>query len=199
MRSEEESGFVEMRIVGVYGPRLSVGGETPQYVVVLETIDGERRLAVVVSESSARDIATQIEQSPPMARPMASQLLHEIISGLGATVKEIRIEKFVKRILFSTLVLSRLEGTKVVDARPSDVLPLALRTGVRLVASSDVLNQAGSTRASMQEGENAAYSDEVTEGARRIVEGARRQADKISEDHATPIVSLIDPWADPWA
>lgn len=124
----------ELEIVGV-----RVETPTNQPLVLLREIEGTRYLPIWVGaiEASAIAFAQQGTEAP---RPPTHALMAAIIEALGDELDEVRIVDVRDGVFFAELAFG---SGAIVDARPSDSIALALRTGVRVVCSEDVLDAAG--------------------------------------------------------
>ncbi|MBB6551947.1 bifunctional DNase/RNase [Nonomuraea thailandensis] len=80
----------------------------------------------------------QAEEPPP--RPLTHDLFRDVLSALGVGLRAVNIVALRDGIFFADLVFSN--GVEV-SARPSDSIALALRTGARIFASEEVVQEAG--------------------------------------------------------
>jgi bifunctional DNase/RNase len=76
------------------------------------------------------------------SRPLTHDLLANVIDVLGSKVENIVITKIEDSTFFATLTLEAGGRTIEVDARPSDSIALALRSGARIFVDEDVMNAA---------------------------------------------------------
>jgi len=124
----------ELDVVGV---RVEMPANQP--LVLLREVEGTRYLPIWIGAVEATAIAfAQQGVVPP--RPLTHDLLRELVSSFGEELTEVRITGVNDGVFFATLVFA--SGIEV-DARPSDSIALALRTGSRIVCSEDVLEQTG--------------------------------------------------------
>lgn len=78
-------------------------------------------------------------------RPMTHDLLCDVLGTLGGELESVSITRVEGSMFYATLDLRDAEGAEHhVDARPSDAVALAVRVGVPILASEDVLERAGS-------------------------------------------------------
>ncbi|MCD9198107.1 bifunctional nuclease family protein [Aeromicrobium wangtongii] len=136
-----------MREVEVVGVRVEM--PTNQPLVLLREVEGARYLPIWIGAVEASAIA-YAQQGTPTARPLTHELMQRIIEGLGDELREVRILDVREGIFFAVLVFS--SGVEV-EARPSDSIALALRTGSRIVCSEDVLDEAGITSTNEEDAE----------------------------------------------
>jgi uncharacterized protein len=117
--------------------------ESASVIVVLRAEALARLLVVEVGLLEGRAIAMEAEgvRAP---RPLTHELLLETIHRLGASVEEVQIRDFKDQTFFAMLMLKQPDGgTLELDARPSDAISLALRSGAPIVATEAVLEKAG--------------------------------------------------------
>jgi uncharacterized protein len=126
-----------VREVEVVGVRVEVPSNQP--IVLLREASGERYLPIWIGAVEATAIAfAQQGVVPP--RPLTHDLLKDVLEATGNDLTEVRITEVNDGIFYATLVLG--SGVEV-SARPSDSIALALRTGARIFASEEVVQEAG--------------------------------------------------------
>lgn len=114
-------------------------------IIVLKERNGERRLPIVIGYLEASSIKMKIAGAKP-PRPMTHDLLKSTIESLDATVEKVIIDKLLDNTFHAKLILKTNGTTKIVDARPSDSIALAVRTKSPIFVEEGVLNQLGSTQ-----------------------------------------------------
>jgi len=113
-----------------------------QHVVLLKETERERYLPIWVGPWEANAIATRL-QGVTAERPLTHDLFAGALSELGVKVKRVIVSSLAEETFHATLELELNGRVYAIDARPSDALALAVRTGVRIFASTDVLDRAG--------------------------------------------------------
>ena len=113
-----------------------------QHVVLLKEIDRERYLPIWIGPWEANAIATRLQGVTP-ERPMTHDLFIATLAELGVKVQRIIVSSLAEETFHATIELERDGKTYAIDARPSDALALAVRTGIRIYASTEVLDRAG--------------------------------------------------------
>ncbi|MCR4514897.1 bifunctional nuclease family protein [Aeromicrobium sp. 50.2.37] len=126
-----------MRELDVVGVRVEM--PTNQPLVLLRESDGVRYLPIWIGavEASAIAFAQQGDATP---RPLTHELMQRVVEVLGDELDEVRITDVQDGVFYASLVFG---SGATVDARPSDSIALALRTGARIVCAEDVLDEAG--------------------------------------------------------
>jgi bifunctional DNase/RNase len=113
-----------------------------QHVVLLKETGRERYLPIWIGPWEANAIATRLQGVAP-ERPLTHDLFAAVIEALGARLSRVIISSLADETYHATLELE-LDGRRVeVDARPSDSLALAVRTGVKVYAAQEVMDKAG--------------------------------------------------------
>lgn len=89
----------------------------------------DRFVPLRIGEAEAVSIMIGLRgEAPP--RPLTHDLLGHVISALGASLEEVRLDRLEAGICYASLWIRRVSGELVqVDARPSDSVALAMRTG----------------------------------------------------------------------
>jgi len=113
-----------------------------QHVVLLKEIDRERYLPIWIGPWEANAIATRLQGVTP-ERPMTHDLFIATLAELGVKVQRIVVSSLAEETFHATIELERDGKTYAIDARPSDALALAVRTGIKIFASTSVLDRAG--------------------------------------------------------
>jgi bifunctional DNase/RNase len=113
-----------------------------QHVVLLRETQRDRYLPIWIGAWEANAIATRLQGVTP-ERPLTHDLFVSTIAALGATLRRVIISSLAEETYHATLELELDGRTIEVDARPSDSLALAVRTGVPVFASEAVLDKAG--------------------------------------------------------
>ncbi|HEX7049560.1 MAG TPA: bifunctional nuclease family protein [Longimicrobiales bacterium] len=125
--------MVEVRVQSLGLDRTS---NTP--VVILQEKDGNRVLPIWIGPSEASAIAMELA-GMKFSRPLTHDLFASLIGGLGASLKRVLITKVVDNTYFAELIIQRGSEVFSVDARPSDSIAIALRMGVTIYTSDDLL------------------------------------------------------------
>jgi bifunctional DNase/RNase len=97
-------------------------------VVLLEEKGGTRWLAIWIGSAEAQSIAISIEaiESP---RPNSHDLARSVIDELHGTLERVVVTDLRDSTYYATLTIAS-DGRRIeIDARPSDAIAIALRTG----------------------------------------------------------------------
>ncbi|MEO8503231.1 MAG: bifunctional nuclease family protein [Acidobacteriota bacterium] len=110
-------------------------------IVILRDSENHLLLPIWIGLFEANAIALRLEgvETP---RPMTHDLLRSAIEQLGGTVSRVVIRDLQESTYFATIELKTPQGDMALDARPSDALALALRTGAGIFVNRQVLEKA---------------------------------------------------------
>lgn len=123
--------------------KIKVDETRNEQVIVFREKSGVRYLPVVIGMPEVNAIKLKLSGVVP-PRPLTHDLMAQIIEKLGAKLIRVSIDKLEQHTFFAKLIISRNGQEEVaIDARPSDSVALALRTGAPVFASEDVIAQAG--------------------------------------------------------
>ncbi len=130
------SGLNEMVVESVRVHMLS-----SQHVVILRDASRERYLPIWIGPWEANAIAMKLQGVTP-ERPMTHDLFSQTLEELGVVVKQIVVSDLAEDTFRARLLLE-LDGRSLdMDARPSDAIALAVRAGVPIFATDEVLDRA---------------------------------------------------------
>ncbi|TDA67443.1 MAG: bifunctional nuclease family protein [Clostridia bacterium] len=106
-------------------------------VVLLIDAEQSKVLPIWVGPFEARAIALSL-QATPVPRPMTHDLMKNLCDQLGAEVAKVVVSNIYEGTYYAEIYLQRGGKEMVIDARPSDAIALALRTGANLYITEEV-------------------------------------------------------------
>lgn len=115
---------------------------TQPHVVLLREAGGERLLPIWIGEPEASALAVQ-RRGDRLARPLGHDLMVALLGALGARVERVVIDRIDGNTFFATLTVVSGGIAHEVDARPSDALNIALRSGTAIHVASELIDAAG--------------------------------------------------------
>lgn len=118
--------------------------ETGGILVILRAPDQERLLVFETGITEGRAIVMEAG-GQRMDRPQTLDLLAAVIAGLGARVEQVAIHEFADEAFHAEVQLVKPNGGSplLVDARPSDAIALAMRSGAPIFVSEQILAEMG--------------------------------------------------------
>ncbi len=125
----------EMKVAGI-----TVDPFTNTPIVILKDLEEQDVLPIWIGLLEASSIATALEniQTP---RPMTHDLVKSILDTLGVKVLKIEVNDLRDNTYYALLHLDMNEKRLVIDARPSDAIALALRTGAPIFVEENVIKK----------------------------------------------------------
>jgi RNA polymerase sigma factor (sigma-70 family) len=152
------TGPVTMRVAEVRR-RPGGDGEPEKTVLLLREAAGERRLCIWVGAYEGLQIACALEGAE-LPRPMAYQFMTSLLEATGGRLAEARVTRLEDGTFYGVASVEGPAGAREVDARPSDVLNLAVLTGAPVRVDPGVLAEASeSARGAEHLAEATAYPD----------------------------------------
>jgi len=110
-------------------------------LIVLKEKEGDRVLPIVIGLPEASAIKLKISGFQP-PRPLTHDLLHNTIEHLEASIEKIIIDKLEENTFHAKIVVRTANGTsKVIDARPSDSIALAVRAHAPIFVEDEIIKQ----------------------------------------------------------
>ena len=123
--------------VEVMGVRVEMPSNQP--IVLLKELEGLRYLPIWLGAVEATAIAfAQQGVKPP--RPLTHDLFKDVLSELGAKLNTVYLTELKDGVFYAQL---NFEDGPTISARPSDAIALTLRTGSPILASEQLLSEAG--------------------------------------------------------
>lgn len=121
--------------------RIIIDEQRREQVVVLKEKKGSRLLPIVVGTNEAASIRMQLNGFVP-PRPLTHDLMSTLLEALGVTLEKIVIDKLIDNTFHAKLYLKTgNNGVKIIDARPSDSIALAVRTKSALFIEDEVFKK----------------------------------------------------------
>jgi bifunctional DNase/RNase len=121
--------MVEMSVAGI---ALDAASRSP--IVLLRDPAGRRQVPIWIDQAQAQNILAGVAESPP-PRPLSHDLMVSLLQAAELELERVIIHAIEDNTFRAVLKLSRrsdAEGSEPlleVDARPSDAIALAVRTG----------------------------------------------------------------------
>ena len=131
------------------------------YALILNEVDGDRKLPIVIGASEAQSIAIALEKEIKPPRPLTHDLFKNFADRFDVVVKQVIIHKLVDGVFYSSIICERDKIEEIIDARTSDAIALALRFNAPIFTYKNILDKAGIyLNANPSNPENAMQSDD---------------------------------------
>lgn len=129
---------VKLYVMGISYTPLQSGA----YALILAQEDGPYRIPMVIGASEAQSIAVNIERIVT-PRPITHDLFCTLSHAFSIELLEVFIYKFDMGIFYSELLFTDGEREVRIEARASDAIAIALRTGSPIYTTEEVMQLTG--------------------------------------------------------
>lgn len=146
---------VNLEIIGLTYSESSTGA----YVMILGDKLSQRRLPIVIGGAEAESIAVGIEKHKN-GRPLTHDLFLRFAHEFGIEIMEVVINRFREGVYYAMIVCKKGEDLTMIDARPSDAIAIAVRSGCEIYAYESVMEEAGIIMDDMEKPANNEADDE---------------------------------------
>ncbi len=113
------------------------------YALILNEVDGDRKLPIVIGAFEAQSIAIALEKEIKPPRPLTHDLFKNFADRFDIVVKQVIIHKLVDGVFYSSIICERDKIEEIIDARTSDAIALALRFAAPIFTYKNILDKAG--------------------------------------------------------
>jgi len=157
--------MIPMELVGV---RVELPSNTPIVLLRAQDEDGSSdglMLPIFIGGPEATAIALAHQGVAP-PRPMTHDLFAESLEAMGVSIEKVVITELRERTFFAELHMRSPNEAKVMSARPSDAIALAVRLSIPIFAEDLLLEEVGYAETSDVEPE----AEEVVEDFRDFLD-----------------------------
>ena len=123
--------------------RIIINENSDQQYIFLREKQGSRTFPIVIAIMEALAIDRFVKEQRTQ-RPLTHELLHATIGALGCEVTRVEVTQLKDHTFYANLVVRQNGDDVEIDARPSDAIAIAVRSGAQLFVSEDVLDEAAS-------------------------------------------------------
>ncbi|CAD7768292.1 Bifunctional nuclease [Candidatus Methanoperedenaceae archaeon GB50] len=113
------------------------GGSVP--IVLLED-DEEKIMPIYIGPAEAVSIHMALRSEVP-SRPLTHDLFVSLLNNIEYEIQKIIIDELKGNIYYAKMILENDKRCFELDARPSDCIAIAIRTGIPIFVKSEVFNQ----------------------------------------------------------
>lgn len=128
--------YQKMNITGI-----AIDPFTNSPIIILKNDDGDKILPIWVGYTEASSIAMELEKTPRI-RPITHDLMKNIFDQLDFTLTKIEVTDLKDNTFYAVIYLNSNGKEHVFDARPSDAIAIAIRTGAPIFVSDQVIENA---------------------------------------------------------
>ncbi len=129
-----------MREMEIYGVSFDLVGKQP--IVLLKTSGGNKFLPIWIGHPEAAAILVKL-QNATVARPMTHDLLSDLLGQLEAEVVSVTVTELRENTFYARITIQQNGSEIEIDSRPSDAIALAVRSGAKIYAADEVIEESG--------------------------------------------------------
>ena len=183
--------LVKLTIKGILYSQTQNGA----YALILNEVDGERKLPIVIGAFEAQSIAIALEKEIKPPRPLTHDLFKNFADRFDIVVKQVIIHKLVDGVFYSSIICERDKIEEIIDARTSDAIALALRFNAPIFTYKNILEKAGiylktnplEANTTSQDADNVLSSPEVFGS-----EESNQSGDTYSKQSLSELIELLE-------
>lgn len=154
--------LVRLKIKGISYSQTQNGA----YALILNEVDGDRKLPIVIGAFEAQSIAIALEKEIKPPRPLTHDLFKNFSDRYDIVIKQVIIHKLVDGVFYSSIICERDKVEEIIDARTSDAIALALRFDAPIFTYKTILDKAGiflkfSNKEEKEETDDSIMVDEI--------------------------------------
>ena len=143
--------------------KISYHTSSRSYAVLLKENDSDLVLPILVGSFEAQSIAMALEVVAA-PRPLTHDLICDMIKKIDAELISVNISQLNDGVFYAKLKLRGSGfGTKIIDARPSDAISIALRLNAQIYVTPEIIKEAGVNKNDINESIKPKYSIEDLE------------------------------------
>jgi len=121
--------------------KIIIDEKSQEQVVVLKEKEGDKLIPIVIGITEASAIRMKFGGAI-LPRPLTHDLLKSVIDNLGAKLSRIIIDNLKDGTFYAKLIIKTADGKeKIVDARPSDSIALAVRADSAIFVEDEVISK----------------------------------------------------------
>ena len=110
-------------------------------IIILKDVKGKSMLPIWIGVFEANAIALEIEKVAT-PRPMTHDLIKNVFDVMKSRMVRVVVDNLVDNTFYATIYADRGGEEVRVDSRPSDAIAIALRAGVPIFVTQEVMSQA---------------------------------------------------------
>lgn len=127
--------MIEMKVTG-----LTIDPFTSMPIIILKDLEERNALPIWIGLIEASAIATELEKIE-LSRPMTHDLIRNMLEALEVKVQQVSVTDLADNTFYASIELTHQGKQHIMDARPSDAIALALRTGAPIFVEKTVVDK----------------------------------------------------------
>ena len=127
----------EMLRAKIHGLALDIASKSP--VVILAAEDSDKVLPIWIGHFEAWAIAMELSQIKSK-RPLTHDLIASFIAELAGKVEKVEVTELKEQTFYARIYVAQNGEMKEIDARPSDSIAIALKTGAPIFVAAELFD-----------------------------------------------------------
>lgn len=115
--------------------------ESGVYALVLQQIGTTRRIPIIIGFPEAQAIECKLQEIKT-PRPLTHDIMMEALNSFGVKLDHVLIKRLPNGVFAADLHLNNGISEKIIDARSSDAIALAIRVNAPIFTTEDVIKEA---------------------------------------------------------
>jgi len=137
------SDYVEVRVIDVRRMTPAEPNAISRNVLLLQETGAQQRILGIWLGPLEGEAILILSEGVEVPRPMTFTFAINLLEAASGQLREVRVNQLVDRTYFSEAVVAAPDGkVRIVDARPSDAIALALTRGVPIRIAEAVMREA---------------------------------------------------------
>lgn len=129
--------LVNVKVIG-----LVQGTSEGNYSLLLEELNGKRRLPILIGSYEAQSIALAMEKTK-VKRPFTHDLMVQFIEASNITINAVRIHSLNEGVFLANLIYFLEDEEQTMPCRPSDGVAIALRLDFGIEVEKHLIDEYG--------------------------------------------------------
>lgn len=130
--------YYKLKLIGITYNQIESG----VYALILQQEGTNRRIPIIIGFPEAQAIECKLQEIRT-PRPLTHDIMVASMNEFGIELKYVLIKRLPNGVFAADLYLSNGITEKVVDARSSDAVALAIRSDAPIYTTEDVIREAG--------------------------------------------------------
>jgi len=131
-------------LVRLFIKRISYNqSQNDAFVLIMHELESDLKLPIVIGAFEAQSIALELEKNIVPPRPLTHDLFKIMANAFNIQVLRVVIYRLEEGIFYSNMLCVQYGEERVIDARTSDAIALALRFNAPIYTYKWILEKAG--------------------------------------------------------
>ena len=131
------------------------------YAMILNEVGGDRKLPIIIGGFEAQSIAIALDGEIKTKRPLTHDLFKNFSSEFKISLQKILINKLEDGVFHSNLFFNYNNSEKIIDARTSDAVALAIRFDAPIYTYESIMKIAGFNSSESEKNKNISEKDSI--------------------------------------